>query len=295
MSKLNSIVLVGTIVVLSGPLVVAAISTTFFAASLLLVFAGGVFIHAVLKSLYQVTTWPFSTAPVTLPNPPRNGSPKTTKSQTPPLLAINTGRWTTGSNGGSCSPESDGSVTSSYSRSSSGSVNGGGSGSGSVCSSSSSDCSVVEQSHGFRGASQVFNNVTTSVFGSSLRGGLGRRRRPAASLVDFYDFDPDEVDGGMDEMIYFPDDQDVDGPWSSLNPELSRHRNRSHDHQSYTRRHRSASAVGITPPVASNSSRRRASIAELPSVLHAATMSSVSYRRASTPGRRGTQLSDYGL
>ncbi|TLD31179.1 hypothetical protein PspLS_02841 [Pyricularia sp. CBS 133598] len=312
MSKLGNVVLVGTIVVLSGPLALAAISTTFVAATLLLLFAGAVFVHAVLKSLYQVTTWPFSTGPTTLPTTP---VPNSTRSaslkpaakgktvitpQQPPSLAIKTARWTSSSasKAGSCSPESSGSVTSSYSRSSSSSSNGG-SGGGSSSNSTSSSSSTtsdgaIEQAHISNGISQAVGNA--SAVEGSLRGGLSRRRRPATSLIDFYDDEFD--DAGFVDEVYFPEDEDMDGPWPSLSAEMSRHRHRSYD-RSYNhtllRRHRSASVAGFTPPVVSNSSRRRASIAELPSVLQSATMSSISYRRSSTPGRRRVRLSDYGL
>ncbi|TLS31261.1 hypothetical protein PpBr36_02897 [Pyricularia pennisetigena] len=302
MSKLGNVVLVGTIVVLSGPLALAAISTTFVAATLLLLFAGAVFVHAVLKSLYQVTTWPFSTHPTTLtttavPNSPRSSSLKpaakgqaVTAPHHPPSLAIKTGRWTSSSvsKAGSCSPESTGSVTSSYSRSSSSSSNGGSS--SSTRSTSSASDGAIEHAHIINGISQAVGNA--AMMEGSLRGGLSRRRRPAASLIDFYDDEFDDADF-VDE-VYFPEDEDMDGPWAGLGAELSRHRHRSYDH-TLLRRHRSASVAGFIPPVASNSSRRRASIAELPSVLQSATMSSISYRRSSTPGRRRVRLSDYGL
>ncbi|KAI6382022.1 hypothetical protein MCOR25_000901 [Pyricularia grisea] len=305
MSKLGNVVLVGTIAVLSGPLALAAISTTFVAATLLLLFAGAVFVHAVLKSLYQVTTWPFSTGPTTLtttpttvvPNSPRKASSKplakgqtSTDPQRSPSLAIKTGRWTSSSvsKAGSCSPKSSGSATSSYSRSSSSSSNAGSSGSSN--SSTTSD-GAIEQAHIINGLSQAVGNA--AVMEGSLRGGFSRRRRPAASLIDFYDEDFDDNDF-MDE-VYFPEDDDMDEPWAGLGAELSRHRHRSYDH-TLLRRHRSASVAGfMPPPVASNSSRRRASIAELPSVLQSATMSSISYRRSSTPGRRRVRLSDYGF
>ncbi|KAI6337150.1 hypothetical protein ACKVWC_002263 [Pyricularia oryzae] len=307
MSKLGNVVLVGTIVVLSGPLALAAISTTFVAATLLLLFAGAVFVHAVLKSLYQVTTWPFSAGPATLtttavPNSPRSASlkpaakgQKVTAPQQPPSLAIKTGRWTssTVSKAGSCSPESSGSVTSSYSRSSSSSSNGGGSNSSS--SSSTTSDGAIEQAHIINGISQAVGNA--SAMEGSLRGGFSRRRRPAASLLDFYDDEFD--DANFVDEVYFPEDEDMDmdGPWPGLGAEMSRHHNRSYDRtydrtydhtydHTLLRRHRSASVAGFTLPVASNSSRRRASIAELPSVLQSATMSSISYRRSSTPGRR---------
>ncbi|QBZ58795.1 hypothetical protein PoMZ_03753 [Pyricularia oryzae] len=318
MSKLGNVVLVGTIVVLSGPLALAAISTTFVAATLLLLFAGAVFVHAVLKSLYQVTTWPFSAGPATLtttavPNSPRSASlkpaakgQKVTAPQQPPSLAIKTGRWTssTVSKAGSCSPESSGSVTSSYSRSSSSSSNGGGSNSSSSSSSSTTSDGAIEQAHIINGISQAVGNA--SAMEGSLRGGFSRRRRPAASLLDFYDDEFD--DANFVDEVYFPEDEDMDmdGPWPGLGAEMSRHHNRSYDRtydrtydhtydHTLLRRHRSASVAGFTLPVASNSSRRRASIAELPSVLQSATMSSISYRRSSTPGRRRVRLSDYGL
>ncbi|EJT79040.1 hypothetical protein GGTG_04129 [Gaeumannomyces tritici R3-111a-1] len=364
-----NLALVAAAVVLSGPLTVAAICTSFLSATLLVFLSGAILIHAAVASVCRVFFWPRASPPpapsAAAPSVSTRGgggsharslsSDAAAPRQPSPLLVIQGSGRSRASRGNSLSQRvtlpaannADGSPSSTRSSS---------------CSASSSAGSSYANGFPFGGSDNggSASGHRQGMFGfgagqaSSAGGAASNRRRhslipPAGGPLDgnegdtgdFYD-DYDDGDEGSDGYCYYPDEIEHGGggggSWpSDFAPQLSlpsrlfhqggggggddvnpkiRLFQQQQQQQQYRYNHPQQlqlltmlrSGGGQALPMSPNSSRRRASIGGVPSLLRAGGAGAgfgggsaptaayaTSRSGSSTPWKRARQTSEFGL